>query len=520
MLENKEAALSIIVPTRHKPEDAASVGMVFQPALPKVHAARLQDNSTAVTCLHAFLSEKDWEAGVEALVTQLNGVLKCHRVSLGWVSGHALRLKVLSDGVKLDEGVALEEVQQAMQEAADQKVAVAWPNQALPAQAKQGGVIHPEQRAVAHQTLCRVQGLSCAITVPLLNHAEVLGAITLERTEQQDPLLPISALQALAVGFTEEEQRWLKDLADLLAPALRLRYRLELAWYERGRGWLETLLWRLSDPRERVLRWSVLAFFGVLSFGVGLPLPFQTAARARLEGVVQRVMTAPQDGELREVNARLGDVVKAGQVLATLADDGLLDAQRAAQVRVSEHEAALASFAAIGDANEQVAARAALAESRAQLAVLAQQLSRLRIVAPFDGVVIAGQMNQQLGERVHRGDKLLTVAPGLDWRVVMLVDESDISALTLGQTAQVRLTVMPDQEIGLILSRVTPVVVETSTGPKYEVEAIANGAGAGARGLRPGLEGMARIDMPAKPLLWRAAGGAWRWLRTAAWTWL
>ena len=44
------------------------------------------------------------------------------------------------------------------------------------------------------------------------------------------------------------------------------------------------------------------------------------AASARLEGAVQRVLSASEDGFLREVHVRPGDLVKAGQVLAELSD--------------------------------------------------------------------------------------------------------------------------------------------------------------------------------------------------------
>ena len=87
----------------------------------------LPDDAAAVACLHAFLAEKDWTAGVGALVTLLNQQLRCHRASLGWVSGQTLRLRVLSDGVLLDEGVALPELHQAMLESAHQQVMLSWP---------------------------------------------------------------------------------------------------------------------------------------------------------------------------------------------------------------------------------------------------------------------------------------------------------------------------------------------------------------------------------------------------------
>jgi len=523
MLENKEAALSITVPTRPRQDAQAPKPSVVPPSPPRTPLPVIQDDTGTVACVHAFLCENDWTAGVSALVTLLNRMLKCHRVSLGWVSGQSLRLRVLSDGVLLDEGVALPELHQAMLEAAHQQSVLVWPPLATtPDQQATGMPGAPASRiTLAHQTLLRVQGLSGLLTVPLAMGEVVVGVLTCERAAQSDPMRPLSAEQRQAdLGFTEEEVRWLGKLADLLAPALSLRYRLEQPWYERGRTWAEALRLRLADPRERALRWSVLAFFGVMSFGIGLPLPYQVTATARLEGAVQRVMSAPQDGFLREVHVKPGDVVKAGQIMADMSDDDLQGARRARLAEVNQHENTFAEAFARGDRAQAVMAQSKAAEAKAQLSLLDQQIVRLKITSPFDGVVIAGDLRQQLGAPVKRGDSLLTLAPGLDWRVVMEVDESDIAALEKGQLAQLRLAAMPDQTIGLVLSRVTPVAKSTPAGLKYEIEAVPTGAGAGARGLRPGLQGVARVDMPPKPILWRAADRCWQWLRMAAWTWL
>lgn len=510
--------MSTVVTSRPEEAEAKPAAPVLPPAgaPPSPAKAAVPDSlseAQAVACLQAFLAEKDWTAGSAAFVTLLNQQLKCHRVALGWVSGQTLRLRVLSDGVLLDEGVALPELHQAMLEASHQQQMLSWPLAIAST--------HDQSKAIsmAHQTLCRVQGLSGVATVPLAQDGVVLGALTLERTNQIDPLRPISFEQQQAnKGFSDEDLRWLARLAGLMSPALSLRYRLEQPWYERGRGWIESLRLRLADPRERALRWSVLAFFGVMSFGIGLPLPYQVTASARLEGAVQRVMSAPQDGFLREVHVQAGDVVKSGQVLAEMADDDLQNARRARLAEVNQHENAFAEAFARGDRAQAVIAQSKVSEARAQMALIEQQIARLKITSPFDGVVIAGDLRQQLGAPLKRGDNLLTLAPGLDWRVVLEVDETDIAGLNKGQMARLRLAAMPDQTIGLMLNRVTPVAKSTPNGVRYEIEAIPTGAGAGAKGLRPGLQGVARIDMPPRPLLWRMADRTWQWLRMQAWT--
>lgn len=463
-----------------------------------------------LTCVRATLAEDDWATGSTALVTQICRFLGASRVSLGWISRNNLKVVALSDGVVLEEGVAIPELHQAMLEAAHQHVTLVWP----PTRAMN------ERITLAHQALFKTQGLSGLVSVPLARHGQAVGVLVCERALQADPLRPNSTDASSTGVFLAEQVQWLESLAEVAAPMLLLRYQIDRPWLDRCRAQWYDFRQRLADPAERGLRWGLGGLAGLFVVGALVPMPHQVTANARLEGAVQRVMSAPQDGFLREVMVRPGDVVKAGQVLAQLSDDDLQGARRGRMAEVAQHENEFSEAFARGDRAQAMTAQNKLAESKAQLSLVDQQLSRLKVVAPFDGVVIQGDLRQQLGAPLKRGETLLTLAPGLDWRVVLEVDESDIASLQRGQVAGLRLAALPDQVIGLLLERVTPVAKTTPGGVMYEIEARPNGAGAGATGLRPGLQGVARIEMPARPLLWRAAVYSWQRLRMFVWTWL
>lgn len=462
-------------------------------------------------CVRATLAENDWAASSTALVTQTCRMLGASRVSLGWITRQTLKVVALSDGVVLEEGVAIPELHQAMLEAAHQHATLVWP----PTKAMNTRI------TLAHQALFKTQGLSGLVSVPLARQGKVVGVLVCERGFQADPLRPNSAIEGAQAGaFTAAQVQWVEALAEVASSVLILRHQIDRPWWDRRRAQWYDFQQRVADPAERGLRLGLGAAAAALVFMALVPLPHQVTANARLEGAVQRVMSAPQDGYLREVMVRPGDVVKAGQVLAQLSDEDLQGARRARLAEVAQHENEFSEAFARGDRAQAMTAQNKLAESKAQLSLIDQQLSRLQVVAPFDGVVIQGDLRQQLGAPLKRGESLLTLAPGLDWRVVLEVDESDIASLERGQVAGLRLAALPDQAIGLLLERVTPVAKITPNGVKYEIEARPNGAGAGATGLRPGLQGVARIEMPAKPLLWRAAVRSWQWLRMMAWTWL
>jgi hypothetical protein len=476
------------------------------PAEPVVHLGM----PDVLACVRATLDAEGWAQGSTALVTQMSRLLGASRVSLGWITRDTLKVVALSDGVVMEEGVAIPELHQAMLESSHQHATLVWP----PTRAMN------ERITLAHQALFKTQGLGGLASVPLARHGRALGVLVCERTVLADPLRPNSSDASASGVFSPEQVQWLESLAEVAAPTLMLRHQIDRPWLDRRRAQWYEFRQRLADPAERGLRWGLGGLGILLAVGALVPMPHQVTANARLEGAVQRVMSAPQDGFLREVMVRPGDVVKAGQVLAQLSDDDLQGARRARLAEVAQHENEFSEAFARGDRAQAMTAQNKLAESKAELSLIDQQLTRLKVVAPFDGVVIQGDLRQQLGAPLKRGENLLTLAPGLDWRVVLEVDESDIANLERGQVAGLRLAALPDQAIGLLLERVTPVAKNTPNGVKYEIEARPNGAGAGATGLRPGLQGVARIEMPARPLLWRAAVRSWQWLRMLAWTWL
>jgi multidrug resistance efflux pump len=474
------------------------------------HSLATESAVALLGCLQTALAAQDWRSSAAEVVSEIAQRLHGLRVSIGWVVAGQLRIVALSDGVVLEEGAAIPELNQAMLESVHQHATLVWPQAAKSA----------SRITLAHQTLFKAQGLAGVLSVPLACQGQVIGVITCERSVTAESLRPSAQQELIRGAFEAHEVQWLEVVAEGLAPLLQLQYRLHRPWSERARADVALFKQRLRDPAERRLRWMMVALVLTLAYGLLWPMPYRVSATARLEGSVQRVLSAAQDGYLREVHVRPGDVVKQGQLLAELSDDDLQSTRRARLAEVAQQENTFAEAFARGDRAQAAMAQSKVAESKAQLGLVEQQLLRVRLTAPFDGVVIAGDLHQQLGAPVKRGDPLLTLAPGLDWRVVLEVDESDVSELHRGQTASLRLAAIPGQPIALVLDRITPVARTTAEGVRYEVEARPTGVGAGMSGLRPGLQGIAKVDLAERPVLWRWSLKVWQWARMVVWTWL
>ncbi|NNL85505.1 MAG: HlyD family efflux transporter periplasmic adaptor subunit, partial [Myxococcales bacterium] len=159
---------------------------------------------------------------------------------------------------------------------------------------------------------------------------------------------------------------------------------------------------------------------------------------------------------------------------------------------------------------------ARLAQADAELAALEVQIERSRLVAPFHGVIVKGDLSQSLGAPVERGEVLFEIAPLDSYRVTLQVDERDIAHIAVGQNGRLALTALPHKQHPFRVERVTPMASAEDGRNFFRVEAGLTGD---ALGLRPGMEGVAKIEIGDRSLLWVATHRAADWFRLVTWGW-
>jgi len=160
--------------------------------------------------------------------------------------------------------------------------------------------------------------------------------------------------------------------------------------------------------------------------------------------------------------------------------------------------------------------QAKMSEARAQLDLVEKQLERTQIKAPFDGVIISGDLTQTLGAPVQRGSVLMVLAPADRYRLIVEVDERDVRDVRPGAQGRVALASMPQAPLNFKVDRVTPISATRDGRHFFEVEGKLEGENAT---LRPGLQGVARITADSRPLAAMALGRLWNWLRMRLWSW-
>jgi len=441
----------------------------------------------ATVCAHA-----NFRVAASAFAEELASLLQAQRAAIGFIRRSQSRVMALSHATHFNAGAEhLAMTAAAMDEAIEQEASIAWPQ---PAGSR-------PLITAAHAALGRRDGTSIA-TIPLVVRARAVGALALMR--------PLSA------PFGMQEIAQCERVAQALGPVLQLKLDAERSWAGRLMERMRSALQMLHEPGRPAVKAGAGIALIMLALAAFVPVDYRIGAPARVEGAIQRALVAPADGFLRELHVRPGDHVKSGQVLAELAQDDLRLEQQKWGSELSQHENNAAAALARADRAQFVVNQARADEARAQLDLASRQLERTRITAPFDGVVIAGDLTQNLGAPLQRGETLLTLAPEQQFRLLIEVDERDISDVIPGAAGHLALGALIGRSLPFEVVRVTPMASARDGRNFFEVEGKFEGT---PQGLRPGLQGVAKTEAGSRTLAWIWTHRFVDWLRLAAWSW-
>ncbi|HFD87410.1 MAG TPA: HlyD family efflux transporter periplasmic adaptor subunit, partial [Gammaproteobacteria bacterium] len=444
--------------------------------------------------LATALAQDGYKAMATALTTELATTMQCDRVSLGYRNGNQTRLGGLSNSAEHKPRQSLvEALTAAMDEAIDQHATVEFPPPA--GQTSAINLLH-RQLAENHRG-----GAIC--TIPLFSNAEPVGALLLER--------PINR----PLRHTEIEL--CENLASFLAPIIKMQHEISQPWLKRNYRALKHFLGKLFTRGDVLYKVIPLTIALVIGGMAAITVPFQLQAPAQVEGAVQRILSAPNDGFIKMVHVRPGDHVQKGQVLVELEDDALKLEYRKLEGEIAQLKSAYGTALASRDRAELSVAIAKIDEARARQALIQQQLKKVQLTAPFDALVIDGDLTQALGSPVNEGDKLLTLAPENDYRVILDIDERDIKYLQQKQLGKLTLAASPEDQFEIEIQQITPMAQVKDGHNVFPARAkLIDGPIAL---LRPGMEGVSKIRIADHSLLWTLARRSIDWAQFKLWVW-
>jgi hypothetical protein len=411
------------------------------------------------------------------ICNELAAPMRASRVSLAWMEGQDLKLKATSHGGRIsansEEARALEQV---MEEAVDQDNEVAHPELA------DTSVISREHR----QFSIAREGLA-VLSVPLRYTEEGVGALCLERPAEEG-------------AWESGEVERVRLLGDLVAPRLEDLH-VKTGWIgkrtwrglrRRATGWLghEHTGWKLT---------VILLALTLLVLGL-IPIDHKVKAPFILKTDAAALISAPFNGYIEAVHYHLGDLVKKDQAMVGLDRKELLlqladtEAQRNGlerQIRKLEGEGALA---------EMRVAEAEMQQAEAKLAMLHHRLELTTVTAPFDGVVVEGDLRERLASPVETGELLLKIVQLEDLFGQLQIDDRDISYLQASQEGELAFTSRPEEKFPVRVDRFEPVAEIRPEGTVFLLRAhlLADAQD----WWRPGMSGICKIEVGRRSILW------------------
>lgn len=416
---------------------------------------------------------------------------KADRISFGLLKGRAVKVMAMSHTEQISRKMTLvQHIESAMEECADQDTEILVPH-------------GPEADYISRNTreLAQQHGPAAIASLPMRKQGEVVGALTLERDPQQP--------------FTANELELLRVLCDMATPRLvQLHERDRWFGAKLAAGLRDAGAWAVG-PKHTWAKLGAVAGLAVVLALIFVKGTYRIESPFTIEPTRQRVVPAPFDGFIETVNVEPGDDVVAGEsVMATLQTFELVN-ERARLT--SEYHTRVKEAGEARKQGKQVDTQIALAKAeqvQSELAAINRRIEQSRIVAPIGGVVVTGDLDEQIGAPVSRGDVMFEIAPTGELEAILEVPDSRVGDLRVGQTGYLAPASNPDKYLAFRVVRIEPVARLENNVNVFRVKAELDRT---PDWLSPGMKGLAKVDVGP-----RSYGYIWtkdviNWIRMQLW---
>jgi multidrug resistance efflux pump len=420
------------------------------------------------------LGERDFDHAALRFVNLMGQYLHAERVVLGFVKKAELEIHSESDSSghsKKHELVKL--TTQAMQEATDQQESVLWPP------------LDDHNRVThAHSKLSGSEGQRALMSVPLIDKESCYGGVLFDRPADQP--------------FTKEDQLTAEALSNFVGVVLEEKRQSCLPLYAYISRSFKNQLSLLIGPGHLGRKVTLFILVALSVFFSLMPGTYNISADAVIEGAELRSIVVPYDGYLQSATLRAGDTVKKSELLAEL-DTRQSRLQRMSWISQQatskrQYEDALAKQ----EPSKVQISNAQRKRAQAEIELLDYQISQAIMLAPFDALIVSGDLNQRIGSQLRQGDVLFELSPRGRFRLAMYVDEFHINDVRESQTGRLVLAALPDRKFSFTVSRINPMAEARDGATVYRVEATFEHK---ADMLRVGLEGVAQVYVDQRLLI-------------------
>ena len=292
------------------------------------------------------------------------------------------------------------------------------------------------------------------------------------------------------------------------------------------RGWFR-------QKKEDYMAWKVTRLQQVGAAGLALlllvpPMATRVSTGLVLEPGKSAPIRAQVAGQVRDVYVRTGDLVKAGQVLATLRNPELEAESRALSDEMSLVSSDVRNGQERSDFDKAAIGVRERTRLSQELSIADRNVASLQVRAPIDGVIVADDLDQKTGSFMEAGDDLGKIIDRSSMKARILVRDWELEDVKDGAAVRVKVAPFPFRTYTGTVENILPAaaldrpVTQTQDLEKlgqkltnfFAVEMeFPNADGS----LREGMTGTARIAGKSSPLAWQFCRGTWRWAKSQIW---
>lgn len=268
------------------------------------------------------------------------------------------------------------------------------------------------------------------------------------------------------------------------------------------------------EKRRRALFVAVVA--GVILFLAVFPVPMRVDGTSTVASARSAQVEPEIDGVVGKVYVREGQHVERGQALADLEDWDYRAALAEAQAKYQTASVAMNRALSNNDGTESGMQGAQARYWATEVERARQRLDHTHLRAVMDGWVITPHVEDLVGKHLDAGDTLAEIADSSQARVDVAIDESEISLLSPGDTAAVKVEGFPTQTFRGTVSVISPKSqVEGDARVFYARFDVANPDGR----LRPGMQGRGKVSVGWHPVGYVLFRSPFLWLYSKLWSW-
>lgn len=452
----------------------------------------------------AVATAEGFESAAMNLCNELATRAGASRVALGWLKGTQIKVKALSHTEKFDKKQELiVQLERVMEECLDQEEPVRYdPN---------GNSSSNVTRAARELSVSH--GGNVVVSTPLRRRDEMVGILTIEfpARQQVDP----QAEAGVAVA------------AELLAPQLFDRYENDRYIFVKIGHSIRDIARLAVGPKHMGIKLLVILGLALCIFVATFKMTYRVRSNFVLDALEKRVLSPVYEGTIEEVFVKPGMQVKKGEVLARMRTENERLKLLQAQFKAERSKIQADKAGGEGKSADEEIALSDMREAEADVALLKYQISQAELKAPFDGVVLKGDLSDRIGAPVKQGEAIFEIAqsqPGHPEQIAIeaqvQVSERDIQEVSRAWAAKREIdgelasTSLPDTDFKFQITRIVPLGEPKEGENVFRVFAVVKNP---ESWMKPGLAGESRINIERKTLLWIWTHRLVDWVQLKLW---